>query len=109
MNFLRVLFHGVEFSLACWVYEHYAIVRLPWDSSWTWLIAFILVDFTYYWFHRAVHGNTIVCTWRILYFVMLFQKLTFCGVYIKYITVPNIIIYQPLSGMQPLILVGMVT
>jgi alkylglycerol monooxygenase len=52
---VKVIFHGLEFSLACWIYEHYAIVRLPWDSPWTWIVAFLSVDFTYYWFHRAVH------------------------------------------------------
>lgn len=42
--------------MACWIYEHYGLHFLRWDSVWTWIIAFLLVDFTYYWFHRGAHG-----------------------------------------------------
>ena len=31
------------------------LVDLPWDSVWTWVIAALLVDCGYYWFHRASH------------------------------------------------------
>ena len=36
------------------VYEYGSIFQIP-DTWWTWLILFILVDFCYYWFHRASH------------------------------------------------------
>ncbi|WP_370087085.1 sterol desaturase family protein [Ekhidna sp.] len=36
------------------VYEYGAVFQIP-DTWWSWLILFILVDFCYYWFHRASH------------------------------------------------------
>ena len=39
-----------------YVWEHYKIVILPWNSVWTWVLAALAVDFAYYWFHRAAHG-----------------------------------------------------
>lgn len=87
---------GIEFSLAFWIYENYAIVRLPWNSPWTWIIAFILVDFSYYWFHRAAHGiieslqkMTILEKFKFSVFA---QKLIFFGPFIKCITALKIII-----------------
>nr|ACO14825.1 Transmembrane protein 195 [Caligus clemensi] len=38
-----------------YIYEHYKIYALPWDSVWTWLIAMVAIDFCYYWVHRAAH------------------------------------------------------
>ena len=40
-----------------YVYEHYRIMDLAWDSLWTWLIAAVLTDLGYYWVHRAAHGK----------------------------------------------------
>lgn len=54
---IRVLCYAFEFTMACWIYENYGLHFLNWDSIWTWIIAFILVDFTYYWFHRGAHGK----------------------------------------------------
>ena len=39
-----------------WVYEHWRIADLPWDSALTWWLAFLGVDCGYYWFHRMAHG-----------------------------------------------------
>lgn len=47
--------------MACWIYEHYGLRILPWDSVWTWIIAFLVVDLSFYWFHRASHGIYSVC------------------------------------------------
>ncbi len=37
-----------------YVYQFWSIATIP-DNWWTWLILFVLVDFFYYWFHRASH------------------------------------------------------
>lgn len=55
----RVVFSGFEFSMACWIYENYGLYILPWDSLCTWIISFLLVDLSYYWFHRGAHGNNL--------------------------------------------------
>ncbi|XP_065068854.1 alkylglycerol monooxygenase-like isoform X1 [Rhopilema esculentum] len=51
----KVMVLIAEFTLYVYVYENYRITALPWDSPWTWLLCFIVIDFTYYWFHRATH------------------------------------------------------
>ena len=38
-----------------WVHEHYRVVDLAWDHVSTWILAAVLVDLGYYWFHRASH------------------------------------------------------
>jgi len=49
-----------ELVLYVYVYENYRIASFPWDSPWTWLVCFIFVDWTYYWFHRAAHEVNIL-------------------------------------------------
>lgn len=41
-----------------WIYEHWRLTELPWDSALTWWLAFLGVDFGYYWFHRMTHGQS---------------------------------------------------
>lgn len=38
-----------------WCYEHFNIITLDYDSVFTYIVAFLLVDLGYYWFHRAAH------------------------------------------------------
>ena len=38
-----------------WLYDKYHIIDLDSSSLSTWVIAFLAVDFCYYWFHRAAH------------------------------------------------------
>ena len=71
--FFRIMIIISELILYVHVYENYRITALPWDSPWTWLLCFLVVDWTYYWFHRAAHG--------------LFQFLQFIFIHI------NILIY----------------
>lgn len=52
----RFLFISFELVAYSWIYTNYRLVDLPWNSPWTWFIAFLAVDFLYYWFHRASHG-----------------------------------------------------
>eukprot|EP00048_Salpingoeca_helianthica_P016959 m.235039 g.235039 ORF g.235039 m.235039 type:complete len:474 (-) comp19868_c0_seq1:45-1466(-) len=38
-----------------WIWDNYALFRCSYDSPWTWLATILLVDFAYYWTHRAGH------------------------------------------------------
>jgi alkylglycerol monooxygenase len=38
-----------------WIYKNYSLFNISLDSPFAWVICFILVDFGYYWFHRASH------------------------------------------------------
>ena len=38
-----------------WIYANYALVNLPLHSATTWIISLLLVEFVYYWTHRALH------------------------------------------------------
>ncbi|XP_061182828.1 alkylglycerol monooxygenase-like [Saccostrea echinata] len=55
-----LLFRSVELATYIWVYEHYNLIDLPWDSSWTWLLGFLGVDLGYYWVHRCGHEVNII-------------------------------------------------
>ncbi|MFY0594523.1 sterol desaturase family protein [Roseivirga sp.] len=48
--FLRVFSIGL-YTL---IYEHYKVTTIP-DNIYTWVIAFVLYDFFYYWAHRMSH------------------------------------------------------
>lgn len=50
-----VIFRNIEVSAYMWVYEHWSIASLPWDSGFTWFFAFLGVDMGYYWVHRFAH------------------------------------------------------
>ncbi len=41
-----------------WVWENYALIRLP-LTWWSWLLAFLLIEFAYYWYHRMGHEMNI--------------------------------------------------
>jgi alkylglycerol monooxygenase len=41
--------------LYAWVFKTTALAKWPPSSVWCWITAFVLVDFAYYWFHRASH------------------------------------------------------
>uniref|UniRef100_A0A914IFU1 Alkylglycerol monooxygenase n=1 Tax=Globodera rostochiensis TaxID=31243 RepID=A0A914IFU1_GLORO len=38
-----------------WVWDHFRLIELPWDSTWTWLLCFLTQDLAYYFGHRAIH------------------------------------------------------
>lgn len=49
---------SVELSAYIWIYEHCRVFRsLPWNSPLTYWVAFLGIDFGYYWFHRMAHGK----------------------------------------------------
>lgn len=43
------------------IYEKYRVVDLPWNSLWMWFLALVVIDFGFYWFHRACHGKHLFC------------------------------------------------
>ncbi len=62
LGVLQVLFGVVAASLLAaiylWGYQH-RVITLP-NEWWVWVLAFVGVDFCYYWFHRASHRMMIV-------------------------------------------------
>src|SRR4029434_7770402 len=56
--FHRLFVRGLELSSYVYFWDNYRIVELPWDSAWTWWLAFFGVDFCYYWVHRCAHGKS---------------------------------------------------
>lgn len=50
-----LLFRGFELTTYMYVWDHYHIMELPWNSAWTWWLCFLGVDFCYYWVHRFAH------------------------------------------------------
>ena len=61
MQLARLIIGAFEVTSYAWVYEHWRIAELPWDSSLTWWVAFFGVDCGYYWFHRMAHGKYRCC------------------------------------------------
>ncbi|KAF6204185.1 hypothetical protein GE061_002525 [Apolygus lucorum] len=51
----KLFFRGSESAAYLWVHNNYKVAELPWDSVTTWYLTAILVDFCYYWLHRACH------------------------------------------------------
>lgn len=41
-------------------FEHLALLRLPAQAWWVWLLAFVLYDFCYYWLHRLGHERNVL-------------------------------------------------
>ncbi|XP_008285586.1 alkylglycerol monooxygenase [Stegastes partitus] len=55
-----LLMRSCELSAYLYVWNHYHLVELPWDSAWTWWLTFLGVDFCYYWLHRFAHEVAIL-------------------------------------------------
>ena len=51
----RLLFPTFSLLFYTIIYEKYRLLDLP-CNCWTWFLAMILIDFGFYWFHRACHG-----------------------------------------------------
>ncbi|MBK5377406.1 sterol desaturase family protein [Pseudomonas sp. TH43] len=55
-----LLTKGVGLLTYAFALEHLAVIRLPADSVWVWVLAFVLYDFCYYWLHRMGHERNIL-------------------------------------------------
>ena len=51
----RIFFRGAEYYAYIVIHERYHCWDLPWNSTWTWCITAVGVDFCYYWVHRSNH------------------------------------------------------
>lgn len=54
-SFTLLMFRGAELVLYNIVYDNFRIFTLPWDSFYTYVFAFIFVDYCAYWYHRESH------------------------------------------------------
>ena len=54
----RVLVSSSVGAAYIYIHQHHCLYPLPWDSTTTWLLAAVGIDFCYYWVHRAAHGTT---------------------------------------------------
>ncbi|XP_029537555.2 alkylglycerol monooxygenase-like [Oncorhynchus nerka] len=48
-----------EITTYIYMWNNFYVLELPWDSAWAWWLAFLVVDFAYYWVHRFAHGMAI--------------------------------------------------
>ncbi|XP_008429160.1 alkylglycerol monooxygenase [Poecilia reticulata] len=55
-----LVMRGCELSAYLYVWDHFRLLELPWDSAWTWWLTFLGVDFCYYWVHRFAHEVAIL-------------------------------------------------
>lgn len=55
MSLSELLAAGILFSGYMYIYKNHCIYKLPWDSTFTWIVAALAIDFCYYWVHRAAH------------------------------------------------------
>jgi len=51
---LGLTFYGLIFILALWLVEHIAFFKIP-INGWTWVLAIVVADLSYYWMHRIEH------------------------------------------------------
>ena len=57
---VRVFLLTASILVLYWIHNNFAIVNLPLHSIWTWIASLLLVEFTYYWVHRALHEFNIL-------------------------------------------------
>ena len=51
----NILLRKFSINVYDYIFENFRLYDLPWDSVWTYVAAFLLVDFGYYWYHRFGH------------------------------------------------------
>uniref|UniRef100_W5MZN3 Alkylglycerol monooxygenase n=1 Tax=Lepisosteus oculatus TaxID=7918 RepID=W5MZN3_LEPOC len=56
----KLFVRSLELCSYIYVWDSYRLLELPWDSPWTWWLAFLGVDFGYYWLHRFSHEVNIM-------------------------------------------------
>lgn len=55
-----LLTKGVGLVTYAVAWEHLALLRLPEQAGWVWLLAFVLYDLCYYWLHRLGHERNVL-------------------------------------------------
>ncbi|UPL06162.1 Fatty acid hydroxylase superfamily protein [Pseudomonas sp. IsoF] len=55
-----LLTKGVGLVTYALAWEHLALLRLPQQAWWVWVLAFVLYDFCYYWLHRLGHERNVL-------------------------------------------------
>ncbi|CAF0769890.1 unnamed protein product [Brachionus calyciflorus] len=53
--FPNFYFRKLHLVTYIWCFDKFNIYSLKYDSFWTYLVTFLLVDMAYYWLHRAAH------------------------------------------------------
>lgn len=103
----QILYAAVPFSFYVYFYEDFALFE--WQSNvWTWLAAFVLYDFSYYWVHRIGHTMNISWASHVIHHSSEEYNLTTA---LRQTSVPNVIgwvFYIPLAfmGFPPVVLVA---
>lgn len=52
---IELVYKGLIFAVYIMLYQHTRVASIPIEAPLAWGICFILVDFGYYWYHRASH------------------------------------------------------
>lgn len=60
MLMMQMFVKGLLMMAYFYIYNNWRIYELPWDSTFTWVVAALMVDFGYYWVHRAAHEINIL-------------------------------------------------
>merc|ERR1712141_408737 len=55
MLMMQMFVKGFLMMAYFYIYNNRRIYELPWDSTFTWIVAAVLCDLGYYWVHRAAH------------------------------------------------------
>jgi sterol desaturase/sphingolipid hydroxylase (fatty acid hydroxylase superfamily) len=55
-----LLTKGVGLATYAVAWEHLALLDLPANAAWVWVLAFVLYDFCYYWLHRLGHERNVL-------------------------------------------------
>ncbi|MFY0639538.1 MAG: sterol desaturase family protein [Bermanella sp.] len=103
----QILYAAVPFSFYIYFYQDFALFE--WQSNvWTWLAAFVLYDFSYYWVHRIGHTMNISWASHVIHHSSEEYNLSTA---LRQTSVPNVIgwvFYIPLAfmGFPPEILVA---
>ncbi len=50
-----LVFVAIKLAAYTWLLQHARLLELPADSAWTYVLAIVVLDFTYYWWHRMSH------------------------------------------------------
>ena len=103
----QILYAAIPFSFYSYFYEDFALFQ--WQSNaWTWIAAFVLYDFSYYWVHRIGHTMNISWASHVIHHSSEEYNLTTA---LRQTSVPNVIgwvFYIPLAfmGFPPIVLLA---